>query len=159
MSERVVFNENVLILAYKKEDESGNIDDTCARVLYNVIQSSYQIVVDASIWSKYYHQLHQLSKDTYGVPHILHILDNLRFDSSRFIFIYEEIPSLDEEIHLSAKIMDDIDFIRLAVYSKAILVTTDNPLKEELEGANIIEKYGFSVLKPEEMLAIIALER
>ena len=48
---------------------------------------------------------------------------------------------------------DDVPMVRLAVESRATLVTTDQALIEDLNSCGVQEKYGLQVLSPDQALS------
>lgn len=148
---KFVLDENVLILAAKQEDEHGKTNDTCLRLFHRIVEICHSLVLDAAIWNKYCHQLSHLSGVEYQTPHLLHELRELSANPEKLVF--ETNPAeLPEEASLSSKAMDNVEFIRRAIASSAILVTTDTPLRDELREKGVIARYGLEVLLPGELL-------
>ena len=50
---------------------------------------------------------------------------------------------------------DDVEIVRLAVASGAILVTTDQPLLTDLETSGISQTYRLQVVSPEDALHLL----
>lgn len=149
--QKFVLDENVLILAQKQEDEHGNPDDTCLRLFNHIAKSSHSLVLDSGIWQKYHSQLFALRQVDYQTPHVLHTLRDLSANPEKLIF--ETNPAeLPEEASLSSKAMDNVEFIRRAVASGAVLVTTDSPLRDELQAKSFTARHGLKVILPGELL-------
>jgi hypothetical protein len=120
-------------------------------VFHRIIDICHSLVLDSPIWQKYFSQLSGLTKISYQAPHLLHTLKNLSTNAEKLVF-EDKPPELPEEASLSSKALDDVEFIRRAIASGAALVTTDNPLREELQEKGIIARYGLEVLSPGELL-------
>ena len=57
-----------------------------------------------------------------------------------------------EETSIPPGSRDDREIVRLAVESKAILVTADSPLRNDLNSCGIQEVYDLQILSPDEAL-------
>ena len=68
-------------------------------------------------------------------------------------FYRPDAPPFPEESSIPQGSQDDLPVsVRLAVETRAILVTTDGPLKKDLESSGIQAKYSLEVLTPQEAL-------
>jgi hypothetical protein len=65
-------------------------------------------------------------------------------------------PPFDGEETIPQGSQDDVPVsVRLAVETRATLVTTDRPLREHLASSGIEARYNLSVLSPEGALAVL----
>ena len=152
-------DENVIILAQIQEDDQGNPDLTCLRLIRKILDTpAARIIVDESIWDKYWEQAQK--QQFHSLPrNLLYELSNTDIgkpdpDGSwpHKITLLPNAPCFPEETQIPAGSQDDLQFIRLAVHTRATLVTTDQPLIQELQAAGITQQYGLSLLTPAQAL-------
>ena len=63
MNQRYILDENIVILAQYLQNDIGEVDSTCRRLLDAIIDICHTIVLDTVLWDKYYNQLHSLPPD------------------------------------------------------------------------------------------------
>ena len=56
MTQRFILHENVVILAQKGENDSGERDPTCMELLTRIIRICHTLVLDVNLWVKYQSQ-------------------------------------------------------------------------------------------------------
>ncbi|MDA1347586.1 MAG: hypothetical protein O3A47_01780 [Chloroflexi bacterium] len=151
MTERFILDENVVILAQKGENERGERDSTCLNLLASIIRICHTLVVDGGLWAKYQSQLSSLGREPQTGTLVLAVLRNA-FRREGKVDYRPETNSFPEEADIPAGSRDDLAIVRLAVETKAALVTTDAPLREVLRSSGVTGTYSLRVLSPAEAL-------
>ena len=152
MTPRFILDENVIILAQKRENDRGEKDRTCYDLFYQIIKTSHLIVVDSILWDKYMHQLRDF-RDNAITPHLAGVLRDLLLTGK--MEFQRDAPQFGEETDIPPGSQDDVEIVRLAVATGAILVTTDQPLIDDLETAGIREIYNLQVVLPGDALNLL----
>ena len=152
-------DENIIILAHQQEDERGNPDPTCLQLLQRLLKTpEVHIVLDHSLWAKYRNQAQKqrFHSDLRNPIHEIFIAGIGPPDPDGSwpykITLLENAPCFPEETKIPAGSQDDLQIVRLAVHTRATLVTTDQPLIQGLETAGITAKYDLTVLSPAQAL-------
>lgn len=153
MTLRFVLDENTLILAQKQENDRGAYDLTCLNLLNGILESGHSLIADYVLWAKYQSQLSGLPEASPGYPHILRTLSGA-YSAGR-LEIIPNAPPFPEETNIPQGSQDDREIVRLAVFSGATLVTTDNPLIADLGTAGITEQYQLQVVAPNQALNLL----
>ena len=154
MTRQFILDENVIILAQRKEDPQGNSDATCLSLLLQIINICHTIVVDVNLWTKYQQQLGRIPAAGFGPPNLFHVIQGARQRAGKFSFL-ENAPPFPEETNIPQGSQDDTEIVRLAVATGATLVTTDNPLIEDLAYSGITDAYQLQVVLPEDALPLL----
>ena len=152
MTKRFILDENVVILAQKGESDSGEHDATCLRLLSEIIRICHTLVLDVNLWRAYLRQLDGLQSDEprAGVR-ILPVLANaFRMDVK--MDLRSNAPAFPEEGSIPSGSRDDTQLVRLAVETGDTIVTTDRPLREDLNACGVAEAYNLQLLSPAEAL-------
>jgi hypothetical protein len=145
MTQRFILDENVVILAQKRENDRGEPDSTCLNLFTQIITICHTIVVDHNLWSKYQHQLSPpRQSDAQESFRVLAVLDYARQIEGKIEF-NDNAPSFLEENSIPQGSRDDVFIVRLAVETRAILVTTDIPLRNALNSCGAQEAYNLQV--------------
>lgn len=154
MTQRFIIDENVAILAQKMENDQGEADITCRRLVESIIEICHSLVFDTVLWDKIYHQLLDYTRDQpFGARSLLRLIFLAMERDGKIINIGSEAPPFAEETEIPQGSQDDKFIVRLAVASGATLVTTDGPLRDDLAACSIQARYALSVLSPEGALA------
>ncbi len=152
MTQRFILDENVVIFAEKGEDDSGDRDLTCLELITRIIRICHTLVLDSRLWGKYQSQLSDLtSSDAQVSVRVLPMLVNA-FRRVGKIDLKPNAPPFPEEESIPAGSQDDVEIVRLAVETGATLVTTDRPLKNDLNSCGVMETHGLRLLSPNEAL-------
>ena len=156
MTPRFILDENIVILAQQGCDEYGNTNPGCADLVQQIIEICHTIVVDDVLWGKYYKQLSHFG-DYYPNLGLLliRLLSNAAKVSGKVEGIGHIAPTMDDEGSIPIGSQDDAYLVRLAVETRAILVTTDGPLRDDLASCGIQSKYGLTVVSPEDALRML----
>ena len=149
-----ILDENVIILAQKLENDRGEPDSTCLHLLNQIIIICHPIVVDSILWRKYERQLWLLPANAIIPPHLAGVLKSPMLPAGKLDF-QRDAPQFDEETAIPQGSQDDVEIVRLAVATGAILVTTDQPLIDDLETAGIPEIYKLQVVSPGDALNLL----
>lgn len=163
MTRRFIPDENIIILAQKQEDDRGAVDPTCLRLVQRIIGSPRAFIgVDYPLWSRYHSQLNRLPPHSEVPPRLLSLLNGagLGIPDSAGQWVYKvtllpTAPTFLEETAIQRHGTGDVEIVRLAVATGAILVTTDQPLREDLAATGIVAKYNLQVRSPEDALDLL----
>ena len=150
-----ILDENVLIFAQTGTNESGEPDDTCTELVDRIIKICHTIVIDLPLWIKYRQQLGQARhRPVSPRAAMLRILRDASHISGKLDgFDRADCPTFADESLIPQGSQDDVPLVRLAVGTNATLVTTDAPLRNDLESSGIRARYNLEVVTPEEALA------
>ncbi len=157
MRRNFVLDENVVIYAYKGEDEEGNPDPTCANLLLGIVRNGHVLVVHSAFWGLWSGQINRARLERIPLnPGILAQLTRLLLDPTRAHHITDEdfsqiegldaLPNPDEN--------DRLFICAAAAVSGSILATTDRPMMDDVRGAGIDARYGFQILHPRDALPL-----
>ena len=147
-------DENVIILAHKREDDHGNPDRNCLDLLEQIIEICYPLVLDNILWDKYNRQLGERRNWSGHSPHVSFILTRALQREGK-VGWQVDTPEFAEENDIPQGSQDDVLIVRLAVATGAILVTTDTPLIADLRTAGITQRYQLQVVTPEQALPLL----
>ena len=154
MTPRFILDENVIILAQKRENDRGEPDSTCLYLLNQIIIICHPIVVDSILWRKYERQWGLLPDNAIKPPHLAGVLKSPTLPAGKLDF-QRDAPQFAEETAIPPGSQDDVEIVRLAVATRAILVTTDQPLIDDLETAGIPEIHKLQVVLPGDALNLL----
>lgn len=163
MTRRFIPDENVIILAQKQQDDRGSADLTCFQLVRGILDNPRAFIgVDYPLWSRYQSQLNRLPPHSLVPPPLLRRLNGADIGppNSAGQWVYKvtllpNAPAFPEETDIPQGSQDDVAIVRLAVATGAILVTTDQPLREDLAATGIAGKYNLQVVSPEEALNLL----
>ncbi len=156
MTQRFILDENIVILAQKGENERGEKDPTCARLIESIIEICHTMVFDLNLWTKHHRQLSGLRvrEPQLGIP-VLALFSRARLRPGKLEFTSRNAPEFPEEDIIPQGSQDDRDIVRLAVECRAALVTTDAALRDDLNLCGVQEAYSLQLLSPAEALKIL----
>lgn len=153
MTSRFILDENVVILAQLGLDENDAPSPVCSDLVQRIIEICHTIVVDDVLWDKIEDQLYRPGhQDPQLGPHLMNVLWNTLTIAEKVDGIGHNSPAFDGEESIPSGSRDDTHIVRLAVDSKAILVTTDGNLRDDLAASGIQSAHGLTVVSPEEAL-------
>ena len=156
MIPRFILDENIVILAQQGRDEYGNTNPGCADLVQRIIEICHTIVVDDVLWDKYIEQLnHRVYHHHTLGPFLIRSLYDALTVSQKVDGLGHTAPTMDDEGSIPNGSQDDAYLVRLAVETRATLVTTDRPLRADLASCGILSKYSLTVVTPEEALALL----
>ena len=153
MTPKFILDENVVICAQLGTDQNGDPNPVCADLLQRIIDICHTLVVDDVLWDKYEEQLHRPRHEhsTSG-PYLMRVLWNALATAGKIDGLGHNAPYFDDEGAIPAGSQDDTFIVRLAVETGAMLVTADEPLRQDLRDSGLTADYGLFVLSPEEAL-------
>ena len=156
MNPRFILDENIVILAQQGLDEHGNTNPQCADLIHQIIKICHTIVVDDVLLSKYIDQLYRSGHHhpTQG-PFLIRLLYDALIIPEKVDGIGHTAPIFDDEASIPNGSQADAYLVRLAVETRAILVTADRPLRDHLASCGIQSKYGLTVVSPEDALRLL----
>ena len=153
MTPRFILDENIVILAQRGLDEYDNPNLDCAALVHQIIDICHTIVVDDTLWDRFDEQLNHLAYQPAGQgPVLLRVLWNALARPGKVDGLGHTAPPFNDEGSIPPGSSDDTYLVRLAVETGAILVTTDRPLREDLQTSGIQSAHGLTVVSPEEAL-------
>lgn len=152
MKRHFVLDENILILAQKRENDRGEPDDACLRLLLAIVENCHALVIAHQFGGWYLGQLNRVARESLllvpGVPAILKAMLNNSRKDHRFLDDHElpAIPGLAQHSGVDAH---DCEFVRAAAaVTGSVLVTTDGPLIDAILREGLAQMYGFLVCRP-----------
>ncbi len=152
MKRKFVVDENVIILAEKLKDESGNFDVMSLKLVTDIITECHTLVVDPTLQEKYYGIFRRMelnSRATSG-PVVTRMITQIQHHRPKYYFV-DSASRLEGEETLPD---NDVPLVRLAAATHATLVTKDKRLVESVKRSGLQQKYNFDVGSPEEVLAL-----
>ena len=153
MTPRFILDENVVILAQQGLDEHGAPNLVCLELVRRIIDICHTIVLDDVLWDKFDNQLnrHRHQSPQHGSSLLRLFWSALQTDN-KIVGLGKTAPPFDEESSIPTGSVDDLHIARLAVDTRAILVTTDEKLRDHLQQSGIQTVYGLIVVTPGEAL-------
>jgi len=153
MTQRFILDENIVILAQRRENDRGEPDFTCLDLFNRIIEICHTIVLDLNLWNKYHSQLNQPrhQEPQVGLRLLRPFRNAVRMAGKVEIRLNNAVP-FPEEAVIPHGSQDDVPIVRLAVETRAPLVTTDARLRQNLNLCSVQERYNLQVLYPEEVL-------
>ena len=157
MTPRFILDENIMILAQSGVDDRGGLSPVCSALVEAIIEICHTIVVDDVLWDKYNDQLYRPAYHHSELgPYMMGTLWNALMRPNKIDGLGRISPSFIDESSIPSGSRDDTYIVRLAVETGATLVTTDTPLRDDLESSGIRARYDLEVVTPEEALAALA---
>ena len=154
MTPRFILDENVVICAQLGVDERGETSVVCVDLVRSIIDICHTIVVDDNVWRRYEDQLYRPRNEHPQLgPHLMSVLWNAFQTAGKVEGLGREASPFHDEDAIPAGSKDDTFIVRLAVESGAILVTADQPLRDDLHASGIQSRHGLVVRAPVEALA------
>ena len=156
MTPSFILDENIVILAQQGLDEYGNPNPRCASLIQQIIEICHTLVVDDVLWDKYVEQLYRPGYHHPNMgPFLIRALYNALTVSEKVDGLGRTAPVMDDEGLIPNGSQDDVYLVRLAVETGATLVTTDGPLRDDLESSGILSKYDLTVASPEDAMGLL----
>ena len=153
-----ILDENVIISAQTGLNDRGEPDATCSNLVNNIIRICHTIVIDVALYGKYLQQLnhHRHRPTTFGTP-IQPVLSSATRVTGKYDrFDRASAPPFEGEETIPQGSQDDVRVsVRLAVQTKATLVTRDGPLQEHLATSDLEMLRALHVVTPQEALELL----
>jgi hypothetical protein len=155
MTRRYILDENVVIYAQRGLDEYGNPNLDCSDLVNGIIDEDLRtLVVDDVLWDKYDDQLNNPSyHDAELGPYMMIRFWGLLQVPGKVVGLGHTAPDFPEQHAIPPGSQDDLFLIKLVVETKAILVTTDRALRQDLTTCGIQTRYDLCIVSPQETLA------
>ncbi len=153
MTQRFILDENVVICAQLGQNERGEKDSTCLELVTRIIRICHTIVADDNLWSKYFSQLNRPRHNDPSLGfRLLRVLREASQREGKVDIRQNNAVPFPEETSIPAGSQDDVPIVRLAVETSGTLVTTDTPLRNELNSCGVQEIYNLQIVSPAEAL-------
>ena len=155
---RFILDENVIISAQTGLNHRDEPDPTCSNLVNSIIRICHTIVIDVALYGKYLQQLNQRRHrpTTFGTPMQPVLSSAIRVTGKYDRFDRASAPPFDGEETIPQGSQDDVQVsVRLAVQTKATLVTADGPLREHLAASDLEELRALHVVTPQEALGLL----
>jgi len=147
MTSYFVLDENIVICSAKVEDDQGNDDDTCSRLISDILHHKDVIRVNVELFENYVKALKSLESTVPSTAYTVKLLSLLR-GSDSIHYWTSDLPELPNQELLPS---DDVYIVKLAVGSNTDLISTDSPLEEKMKDAKIFENFNIVFLRPNEV--------
>lgn len=163
MTRRFILDENIIILAQKQQDDRGNVDSTCLRLVQGILNSPRAFMgVDYFLWNQYRSQLNRLPYHSIVRPHLLSVLARAGVgppnDAGQWTYkvtLLPDAPDFPGETDIQQHGQGDVEIVRLAIATASVLVTTDQPLLSDLESSGIQAAHSLQVVSPAAALHLL----
>lgn len=142
-----VLDETTIIAAIIGKNAVGNEDFSSRNLLLQIARNCHKIAWNYELRQKYSQQIDSL-KQNYSSPYPLP-------DRILFHLLTTQSKSVQNENyyqHLDPDLQDDKHVISLSIFTKGILVTEDQRLKDALTEKSLVEKHDLTIVTPREAL-------
>ena len=157
MTQRFILDENIVILAQTGTDDHENPDSVCHDLVTGIIDICHSIVADDELWRRYQQQLYNRANQRLNIgPDIMMTLSLAMSREDKVERLPHDAVPFEGEASIPAGSQDDTFLVRLAVETGAILVTTDEALREDLQDSGIQQSRNLTVLSPRNALSYLA---
>lgn len=153
MTQRFIFDENVMIFAQSGTNASGENDRNCLDLVESIIDICHTIVFDMELWQRTHSQLNRPENQHLESGTVLLRLIADATQQEGKVEIGLSAASFPEETDIPQGSIDDVYIVRLVVETGATLVTADEALRDDLASSSIQARYALNVLSPEDALA------
>ena len=154
MTQRFILDENIVILAQTGMDDHENPNAVCHDLVIGIIDICHSIIADDELWERYRRQLYSPANQRQNIgPDIMIALMDAMTREDKVERLPHDAPPFEGEASIPAGSQDDMFLVRLAVETGAILVTTDEALRDGLGHSGIQQSHNLSVLSPDDALS------
>ena len=153
-----ILDENVLIFAQTGLNEYENADPTCANLVNSIIRICHTIVIDLALYQRYQRQLNsgRHRPTNLGSALLPQLMGAAQIPGKYDGFHRIAAPPFDGENEIPQGSQDDVPVsVRLAVATRATLVTADTPLRQHLTTSGIQSRYNLNILSPTSALSTL----
>ncbi len=157
MKHTFVLNENIAITVSTLRNERGELDRTSAELVNAIVANCHRIAWSPTIYGRWSRQVQTLQNQGGAIaPSFMVLFSQAQFVDGKCPWPKTgDPPPLSEEDSWSTKLHDDRDFLRLAAYfPSSFLVTTDAPLRNDVEHLGLDKTHSFRVLSPEDAIPL-----
>ena len=129
MKHRFLLDENVLHHAVKGVDEHDRPDLSAAQLICYIAENCHSITVHNLLASRYWTHLTIIKREKVKAVGIepLFFLTQFMWNSSKLVWEHGDLPALPDGVVIPA---EDVDLVRLALFSHPLFVTSDGELRE-----------------------------
>lgn len=153
MKHTFVLNENIVIAVSTLRNERGQPDRTSAELVNAIVANCHRIAWSPALNERWSRQVQVLQNSGMAIDPSFMTLFSQAFTVDGKVPQTGNPPPLAGEDTWSSKLQDDRDFLRLAAqFPSSFLVTTDEPLREDVNDLGLDETYTFQVVSPEEAI-------
>ena len=157
MKHTFVLNENIAIAVSTLKNERGERDLTSFELVTTIVEQCHHIACSSAVYAKWSSQ--DQARRNSGMEIDLSFMALLAqasiVDGKCPWPETGNPPPLSGEDCWSSKLQDDRDFLRLAAhFPSSFLVTTDEPLREDVTDLGLDETYSFQVVSPAEAISL-----
>lgn len=153
MNLRFILDENVVISAQTGIDDHGNPSTVCTDLIERIVDICYPIVVDDMLWHRYEDQLYSPRYQDHVLgPIVMRDLWNAYATPNKVVGLGRNAEPFEGESSLPVGSRDDTYLVRIAAETGAVLVTTDEALRDDLQRSGLQEAHDLTVLSPEQAL-------
>ena len=154
MTQRFILDENIVILAQTGTDDRENPDSVCHDLVTGIIDICHSIVADDVLWERYQRQLYNRTHQRLNIgPDIMMTLSLAMTREDKVERLPHDAPPFEGEESIPAGSQDDTFLVRLAVETGAVLVTTDEALRDGLQDSGIQQSHDLTILSPGDALS------
>jgi hypothetical protein len=137
-----LLDENVIVLAAKREDDHGNRDSTCSDLVLLIAQNCHRILANDQLYARYWRKIKALSQDRrYAVPELVGLVAQLIKNPDKIVVEAGDLPNLPEGTAVQE---DDHVIVRSALRSGAPIVTTDPGLRQAVNECTELATRGIT---------------
>ena len=129
MKHRFLLDENILFFAVKGTDAQGNADSTATELLRRIGTNCHKIVIDPELAGKYGKHLKQLERVSTPAMNPEEFFREFLVNEAKTAIELYAPAELPAGTKFPAK---DVHIVKLALRSKAVVVTEDIPLRDSL---------------------------
>ena len=151
MKQLYVLDESVAHCAATGQNERGQEDTSSLQLLQIIYDLCHGLAFTSELWGNWHRILSSLegSSTSTVAKSVLRLLKLFATTQGK-LRVINDPPGFDDE---SVVPDDDVYWIRLAIHTGAVAVTTDNRLIQELNEASVTLKHNLMLLRPERALA------
>ena len=124
MSRRFILDENVVIYAQLGQNEDGNTDSTCMRLVERIVEICHTLVIDPALRNRYYEQL---SRPRHAHPQegfrLIRLMNEAARRAGKIDIRATGAPTFLEEGAIPSGSRDDTELVRLAVETRDTIVS------------------------------------
>lgn len=135
MKHTFLLDENIIVLAAKREDDHGRPDATCAELVLLIARNCHRIITNVELQQRYWRKINVLSQSrepviSTFVPTLAQLITNYE----KTVLEPADLPELPEGAGIPP---DDKLIVRSALRSQAPIVTTDTKLRNLINQQNL----------------------
>ena len=155
MKHTFVLNENIVIAVSTLRNERGERDHTSADLFNAIVTNCHRVAWSPALNERWSRQVQALQNSGMAIDPSFMTLFSQAFTVEGKVPQTGNPPPLPGEDSWSSKLQDDRDFLRLAAHLQpSFLVTTDEPLREDVSDLGLAVEHSFQVVSPQEAISL-----